>query len=363
MSTALRLGWFYTLTFHRVGLDITTGDTSSRLSIALLTGTGLVLWMLYRAGWAAGRVAEPSLWGRTLAGVMIAPVYAVPIGLFTLVTHLSLHVPAASPPDVARIHGVVWQAFVIPAAIAAVAGGVGGMLSGEPEGSRLRDWLVGGWRMLLLALGLALIGLLILSAVRPQGLRTYVHAVAANGPRGGALLLGHHALLLPNQSFMVLAPSMGACVSLEGPAATVPILCPGRLPVLGRDVSPTILAASRGAVPPAHRPMPAGYWLFLLVPAGATVLGGRWAAEHARGRERWIRSAGAGVVFGTLVGFGAWAACIGFRSFSFGPVPVPTGLLGLVWGVIGGTLGGLLPATQDGLGTPEPVFPPSPTSV
>jgi len=360
--TALKLGWFYTLAFHRVGLEVTTAS-ASRLSIAFLTGTGLVLWLLYRGGRAAGLLAGPSSRERILAGAMIAPAYAVPVGLLTLIVHLQLRTPGGLLSGGVRVDGVTWQAFVFPAAIAVVTGGAGALLASEPQGSRLRAWLVGGWRMMLVALGLALIGLLVVAAVRPQGLRTYARAVAANGPRAAMLVLGHQALLLPNHAFMVLAPSMGACVSLEGAAATIPVLCPGRLPVLGEGLSATLRAASRRAAVPPRRTMPAAYFLLIAVPALATITGGRWAARHADGRERLVRGAGAGIVFGVVVGFGAWATCIAFRSFSFGPVPVPTAMLGLVWGTVGGTLGAVWPAAQEEPGTPEPALPPSPTSV
>ena len=113
--------------------------------------------------------------------------------------------------------------------------------------------------------------------------------MSSNGPRVAALLLGHHALLLPNQSFFVLAPSMGGCTELRGPKASIPLLCPGRLPNLG---SPDILddiARVDGAAQPtggttADRPMPAGYWMFVLVPAVATFSGGRSAGSGRVGR-------------------------------------------------------------------------------
>ncbi len=360
--TARAVGWFYTLAFHHVAIDVATSATTSRLSIAFLSGTALVLWLLYRGGRAAGRHAGPSLRERMLAGAMIAPVYAAPIVLVTLFTHLQLRTGGGILHDVVRVQGVVWQAIVFPAVLAIVAGGAGGMLVGEPSASRLRAWLVGGWRMLLMALGLALICVLVLAAVRPEGLRSYVHTISADGSRGAMLILGHHALLLPNQSFMVLAPSMGGCLSFEGPVATVPLVCPGRLPVLGGEVSVTIRSASRGGPSPAHRRMPAAYWLFVLIPAVATVVGGRWAAGDVLGRERWIRSAGAGVVFGVLVGCGAWVSGVGFRAFWFGAAPLATGLLGLAWGTLGGLVGALWRMDQGEPGTLEPV-PPNPTSV
>lgn len=359
--TALRVGWFYTLAFNRVALDVDAASHTYRLSIAFLSGTALALWLLYRAGRAAAELAGTAPRQRVLTGAMVAPAYALPIGLITLVTRLQLASAGTLLPEALRVHGVVWQAFVFPLVLAAVAGGAGGLVSGLPQGSRDRAWLVGGWRMLLLALGLAFVGVLLLAALRPAGLRTYVRGASANGPRVALLIVGHHALLAPNQSFFVLAPSMGGCTSLAGPKVTIPRLCPGRLPILGADVARAIRAVRTGGHAPSHRSMPTWYWVFLLVPAIATIAEGRWAAGDAVGRDRLVRAGGAGLVFGVLIGCGAWASSITIQGVTLGASPGPTMALGIVWGVVGGALGSLLRARQAGLGPPGP--PPSPTSV
>jgi hypothetical protein len=359
--TALKIGWFYTLAFHRVGLDVDAAAHGYRLSIAFLSGTGLALWLLYRAGRAAADLAGPASRERLLVGAMVAPAYALPIGLITLVTRLQLAPAGELLPDAVRVNGVAWQAFLFPLVMAAVAGGAGGLTSALPEAARGRAWLVGGWRMLLMALGLAFVGVLLLAAVRPAGLRTYARGVSANGPRVAFLIVGHHALLAPNQSFFVLAPSMGGCISLGGSSASVPLMCPGRLPAFGSEVPAAIDAVRSGGPAPSHRPMPIDYWAFLLVPAIATIAGGRWAAGGVGGRERLIRGAGAGVVFGVLVGLGAWASSVAFQGVTLGPAPAPTMALGISWGVVGGALGAVLPVPQAVVGAPGP--PPSPTSV
>ena len=64
-------------------------------------------------------------------------------------------------------------------------------------------------------------GVLVLAAARPQGSAEYARVVSADGPRIALLLLGHHALLLPDQSFLVLAPSMGGCTQLAGTNGTI----------------------------------------------------------------------------------------------------------------------------------------------
>lgn len=384
-STTWSLGWFTTLAFHRVAIDVVTvgaagvagaegvagaaavagatgAATTYRVSIAFLLGTGLAMWLLYRGGGAAAARAGSSIRSGVLAGAMVAPAYAAPVWLLTAITRLELQ-GGGFLPDAVRVQGVVWQALAFPAALAIVAGGSGGAMGALSETSRPRLWLTGGWRTLLVALGLAFVGVLALAAARPQGLATYARGVSANGARVALLLTGGHVLLLPNQSFLVLSPSMGGCVSLRGPVATVPLLCPGRLPVLDAgSVSADVTAATSGGRAPASRSMPAGYWAFTLVPAVATVLGGRWAcAGIDRLGERLSVAAGSGVVFGILTGIGTWASGVAVQQATLGAPALPTGSLALVWGLAGGVVGALLARSQEALGPADP--PPSPTSV
>jgi hypothetical protein len=387
LSTALKLGWFYELAFHRVGIVVSGADGfQAHLSVAFLSGTAFAVWLLFRSGRSAASVMPASsVRSRVLVGAIVGPVYALPIAVITSLVRVQLATGGAIFPDTVRFEGVGWQAFVYPALLGAVAGGAGGALGSLAPDARLSAWLAGGWRMLVAGLGLAALGVLVLAAVRPQGLAWYARGVTANGPRSALLLLGHHALVLPNQSFLVLAPSMGGCTSISGPGGTQPLVCPGTLPAL--DDPALISAVSRvdGAQTstPAEptRPMPPGYWLFLLVPAVATVGGGRWAGRTwrgpASGRERALRGAGAGVVFAMLVGAGTWIASIDVAivlnatstaaSFGLGADPAATALLALAWGVIGGALGAWFLGGQDE-GTPVPVepdapVPPRPTSV
>jgi hypothetical protein len=386
LSTALKLGWFYELSFHRVGIVLSgTNGFEAHVSVAFLSGTAFAAWMLFRAGRSAGAaMGGSSLRSRVLAGVTVGPVYALPVAVVTSLIRVQLATGGTFLPGTVRFEGVVWQAFVFPAMLGIAAGGAGGALGYLRPDARGSAWLIGGWRMLLTALGLAAVGIFVLAAIRPQGLATYARAVSADGSRTALLLLGHHALLLPNQSFLVLAPSMGGCTSLSGPGGAVPLVCPGSLPAT-EDLS-LIEAVSRvddGSTAPdaPTRPMPAGYWLFLLVPAIATVGAGRWAARTWRGpsggRERAVRGAGAGVVFAALVGVGTWMASVDVGttlsstsppvSFTLGASPLGTALLAVAWGVIGGAVGASLLGDQDD-GTPVPIdpdepVPPSPTSV
>jgi hypothetical protein len=384
LSTALKLGWFYELAFHRVGIVVSgTDGFEAHLSVAFLSGTAFVLWLLFRAGRSAGAATSASsVRTRVLAGAMVGPVYALPIALISALVRVELATGGTLVPGTVRFEGVVWQAFAYPALLGAVAGGAGGALGVLRADARVSAWLIGGWRMLLAALGLATVGVLLLAAVRPQGLATYTRVVSGNGPRSALLGIGHHALVLPNQSFLVLAPSMGGCTSLSGPGGTEPLVCPGALPALDDPAFIAAVSQVDGARPSAPtRPMPVGYWLFLLVPAIATVDAGRWAGRTWRARdgsrERALRGAGAGAVFAVLVGTGTWMASLevgltlnatsASASFTLGANPVETALLALAWGVVGGPLGAWLLGGQ-GEGTPVPVepdepVPPRPTSV
>ena len=197
--------------------------------------------MLFRAGRAAGSaMSASSVRSHVLSGALVGPIYALPIGVISGLVGVQLAAGGTFVSGTVRFEGVVWQAFVFPVVLGVVAGGAGGALGALPADARMCAWLVGGWRMLLAALGLAAVGVLLLAAVRPQGLATYSRVVSANGPRSAVLLVGHHALLLPNQSFLVVAPSMGGCTSLSGPGGTVPLVCPGTLPALD---DPGLIAA------------------------------------------------------------------------------------------------------------------------
>ena len=315
-STARTLGWFYTLAFHKVAFVVanTGGGRSppcrSRSSPGPRSRCGCCTA-------ADGRPRASPVHRRgsaPLAGALVAPAYAMPIGVVTArrPTSSSASEPVACSRRRCGSTGSSGRRSCSRSSIAAV----GRRRRGSPHGgdrlAAIRAWLVGGWRMLLTALGLALIGLLLLAALRPQGLRTYVHAVATNGDRVAALLLGHHALLLPNQSFWSWCRRWAR--AYRSAARMRPCRCsvPGRLPLLGDHGG----GRDRRRV---ERRTGARRVVRCLPPTGcscssraaATVVGGRWAAGSASGAERWIRGAGAGVVFGALVAIGIWASAIG----------------------------------------------------
>ncbi len=195
-------------------------------------------------------------------------------------------------------------------------------------------------------MALAFLGFLVLATLRPSA-SAGTGAARGNGS-AGAVFAMYHALVLPNQSMDVLAISMGSCAELlaAGDTSTV---CLG-----GLDAGDGVTRLATGGE--AELPFGPGYLLFGLVPAIATVVGGRRAAEGVRARgERAMRAAWGGVGFGGLVALAAWAASVAIVADEetiarLGVSPIEAGGLAVIWGVSGGALGSLLP---DRTGVPE----------
>jgi hypothetical protein len=246
-----------------------------------------------------------------------------------------------------------WQAFVFPFAIAALAGASGGVWSWassalDPSAPLVRAVLGGGWRMFLLALALSYVGLFVAGIAQPDealALATpstarYVDTVFER-PGPGSALLAHHLALSPNEAIWTFVPAAGACDVIRGSERS-DVLCYGRFPtfVPGGEVA-------FGNAPP-------GYLAFLLVPAIATIVGGRWAGSVSgrSGAAPAAVGAAAGVVFAVLM-LGAIVASSITLTFGadvdaarrgghlwIGPDPVTGTLVSLAWGVIGGAIGG-----------------------
>jgi hypothetical protein len=371
-STIAKLGWFYALAMHRVPIEV-GGSMSAgyRVSVAFLTGTAFAVWVLYRQGRAVGQRVGGSAWRAALAGSAIAPTYAIPFALLTLTVKLDLGAGfALLGPTGIRLQGAAVQASVLPLLLAAGAGAAGGLMAALPSESWVRVAVAGGWRMFCVALGVALVGLLVLAAVRPAGLATYARAMMGHGLGTDALLTGHQALLLPNQTLFVLVPSMGGCVGVHGTEFWYPLVCPGQLPRLEDAFIPLSMNPPSPVVGPSFpsRSVPIAYALFLLVPLVATVWAGR-AIRTAVDAQMWSRAViCAGAVFACCIGVGSWLAGITVRNMSpprpssvtLGVRVLPTALIALAWGLGGGAIGGLLARRQ---GAVDPVGPPpNPTS-
>lgn len=383
-ATFARIGWLYFGAFHHValvvsargtagidptGLDRRVVEATFEVGFALMLGTGLAVFLLYRAGKAVADAAGAGSFARALHGLKVAPVYAVPSLLLSVLVSLKIDAPP-TPVFVGRItiRSSLVQAFLFPLLIAAVSGVAGGLRSGSggmaasgPRGRRLVGALAGGWRMLVLGLGLSLAGLFVAGAVQPgspAGLLTpstgeYFRAVFEPGLEEGAVVLVHHVLLLPNESTWALVPSMGGCIGARGPTASTSLLCYWRFP---RSVSVAPgSAAGVGPLPAvATGTTPVGYYLFVLVPLVSVFLGGRLAARRgaaASPGEAAGAGAMAGVVFAALAvaaaflsqvsaGVSARESFLGGEGIvRVGPDLLSGGLLALAWGVAGGVLG------------------------
>jgi hypothetical protein len=196
-----------------------------------------------------------------------------------------------------------------------------------------------GWGVIL-----AFVATLVVAAVSTGPTGAYARFLARTGA-GGAATVIQHALLLPNQSVLVLTTSMGATTSLSvGGRPAVEVTRAGV-----DAVSPEgqFLAAYAGAADD-QASFPAWFVGLWLVPLAATLLGGRAVAVRSDPRtERAVRGALAGVVFATLCVAAAWAATLVVPawadtvggSVSFGPSLASVGLVSLVWGVVGCALG------------------------
>jgi hypothetical protein len=387
LVVALRIGAMYLGAFHHVPIRIegeldlgqladvlpevdpaSTGFSFVEIEVALLSVTALAAWLLFRSGRRLARHADGGALGHALRGATVAPGYAVPCFLVALLVHIDEPFAFGRFIDgnlKVSLSGI--EALVFPLAIAAVAGAAGGVwawVGSRPDDRRARSVggaLAGGWIMLWLGLALSYAGLFLAGVVQPDepvalltpSTARYFRAVFER-PAAGAAILGHHLASAPNEAAWVLVPAAGGCdVALGG--AQDDILCYRRFPTLSPEsvepVLPGMPVPSSGLV---FRTAPAGYLLFLLAPAVATVLGGRASARRvgAVGRAGAAAGAAAGVVFALLLEATSVLAGIslaygaevggsgGTGSLWIGP-SIPAALLvGLAWGVGGGALGG-----------------------
>ena len=371
VATAVRIGWFYTLGFNHVAIRIVgiAPDAGNAITFegAVLGGTALVVWLLFRIGAALGTASAGGR-SRLAIGLAVAVGYALPISLVTAAVHLRLRIPGPFLPGRVDIHGVVWQSFLLPFAIGFTAC-LAGLFVADPGGlpPRARAWITGGWRAFGWALGLSLVGLLVLATLRPQGTAHYSRVVTAPGPRVASLLLGHHLAFAPNAATFLLTPAMGGCVSARGSSGAVDVLCPRTVPDLGpgNDVLDAwaikLLSGGRD-VPTA--PAPAAMLLLLLVPAGAVAVAGLHLGRTAGSRrEALIRALGATAVFAALVTAAAWASTIALTEtfaasdaarrtawIRLGPRLPEHSELAIVWGLVGLSVGAVVSVRQKPLG-------------
>jgi hypothetical protein len=386
-----KLGGLYLGAFHGAGVRFASSNPGGNavdgvvlpgpevtLHVTFLVGTGFAAVMLWRAGRRAASGSAGG-WGHRIAwGASVAPVYALLVWAVAQV--VVLRFPSAGLTEV-RV--LAPEALAGALVVGLAAGGTGGAAVAAQVlpapgvwGSRVRAWLVGGWRMTITLVVLAFAGFLLVAGIRSDVSAAYVRGVARAGAPG-AIAAGHHALLLANQSFLVAAPSMGGCVSVDGSGSQPTTLCLRSItvrPGFGSNVAP-----ERSGQTVQLRTV---WLLFLLVPLAATTWGGHAAAAEATGSagarrvgERCLRGSGAGVVFAVLVVLGEAVSAISLQRPPDGDVIrigadlARTGVAALGWGICGGVVGALVPIRRDqgpaGAVPPEGAedVPPRPTSV
>ncbi|MDP9185461.1 MAG: hypothetical protein M3O29_07335 [Actinomycetota bacterium] len=356
----VKIGLAESLTGARVAFDATivqrnvaifgTRDVTTTGQLVVATGalTVAVLVLAFRAGRYQGRGLEERPLAAALAGSSIGLGYGVPAFISALPVTLGLQ-----RFGIDRLEPVLWQALLLPLCVAAAAGATGGLAGAR---HRLED---GRWEAVVAAIrggatgfwwGIALsfVGVLLAAALSPGPLGSYARFVnRADG--AGAATVVEHALLLPNQSALVLATAMGATTSLR--VGQTDIVDVTRQGVRATGPSSPFLAGLAGSADDQLARFPWWFAAFLLVPLAAAVLGGR-AARGDRGSviDQAMRGAGAGLVFAALCAVAVWAASItvptwgsaSLGSVAFGASPIATGALAVVWGVPGGIVGAAL---------------------
>jgi len=382
-ANVARIGGVVFYAFHHVGFafDVPRGaggpeapfnvSAGGVIALAALTGTLLGVWLLARGGRAVADEAGGSSLARGLHGVKVAVPYAV----LTLAGSFLLRFKPDDGGQIPTIHPSYAAAFLWPLALAAVAGFVGGLRSGPVDTStalpenerwvrRVRGAVAGAWRMMVYGLIFAFIGLLVMAVVKPDATADYFSEFD-QGTLDGILVIVATLLLLPNMAAWVLFPAMGSCVGLSGPLS-ICFLSYAHFP---RDLGEQVASASDPTaltLPSA----PPGYFLFLLVPLVAVLAGGMVAARKGRATSR-NDAAGlgalAGLMFAILSLITIVLASISFKisggispigfsgSFRIGPELVSGVLFALLWGVVGGALGGL----WEGRTLKAPAPPPS----
>jgi hypothetical protein len=391
--TVARLGGLYVFGALRVPIQLRASASGVRgtfldVSGALLTITAVGVVLLFRGGESVGTRAAGGLVRRGLWGATVGLPFGLFVWLLSLLVGFHFRIPVIEGGEVAI--GVSKPlAAVIGLGLGVVAGCLGGVWSGLSRATRAvpqragappvrtRSVLASGafagaWRMFLAALALSFLALLVLAGLKPDATRAYLDRTTGRGASGFDLL-AHHVLALPNESMFVLVPAMGGCDRVEGTGEPRTFLCMSKMPEHGTvNVLAPLLPGKRKELRSPFAGVrfgspPAGFLLFLLIPLGAAVLGGVRAGRPAGTRSQ-AAAAGAlaGVGFAALVVAGCVAAALSIRfyggqapaSLTITPDPAGGGLLALVWGVLGGTIGAFVGWRAPVRKAPPPSAPP-----
>jgi hypothetical protein len=358
------------LLFHHVGVEAVTGggtEVGSSLGVALMLGTALAGWLLFRAGRAVGDRAGGGTLRRALVGASVAVPYALLAFGLTLLVRADLRTLPLFGASAAELRPDPLSALWWTLLLGVVAGGAGGLEAApdrapEGGGGLIRAVAAGGRRMAWTAVALSFVALMVLVALRPEATRAYVHSAFSSGPADGALTMAATAAVAPNVATGVLAVAAGGSVEVGVAGRRCTVISYGTYPLrFDPGAYADACAGDLGTAPP-------WFFLLLVVPLVAAVRGGHRGAVRA-GPDRARRAVAAGVWAG-LAGAAAVAALMVLAtvsiqaagpaglvegSVSVGPdIPVSGGLTAL-WGAVGGAAGGYRASSRaGGRGEPGP---------
>ena len=372
VGTTAGIGGILFYEFHHVAIAFTIpspllgpsgfgGEVSASFGLAILGGTLLVAWILAWAGRRCGNEAGGSVLNRALAGAKVAVPYAVIAWGFSFLVKVDVPIrPGLKVP----IQPSQLGAFFWPFWIALVVGALGGLASAAMPswersrwGTRIRGAIWGGLTMLGAGLTFAFLSLLGMAVAMPSATSNYFDGVFHQGVWSGIDLILLNVLAIPNMAAWVMFPSMGACIGASGNVAGFSLsYC-----VLSYQHFPASNslggASFAGGVPSINLPHPPfAYYLYILGPILAVLLGGVIATRRSSARTRG-EAASSGALAGLVFGAASLAVALlavidahvsgrlatvsGSGSASVGPNVVQAVLLSLLWGVVGGTLGAL----------------------
>jgi hypothetical protein len=356
LALVAKLGALNFLAFHHVAIVVDANGSllgagtpaqGIRFSLALMSGTAIAMWLLARVGRSVGSRSGGPAWERGLHGAKVAFPYAA----ITVAVALVARVPLGSRGGSPGIRASIPSAIAWPFGLALIAGFLGGFGSAPARARRdrvLHGAVAGGARMMGIGLVLAFAGLVLMAPIKPEATRAYF-APFKQGRAEGVALIGYTLLAVPNLATWVLFPSMGACFGISasagGQRAASCVLSYTRFPTQ----DPVSLLAGAGA-PSSHPPL--GYYAFLLAPAIAVLVGGAIAGRRAGAsnlKEATLAGASAGVVYALIALLVVVLADVvvaeggsGGATFRLGVPVLPSTLVALGWGVLGGAAGGAL---------------------
>jgi len=321
-------------------------QAGSVLEVAVGALAIAVVVLAFRAGREQARGLEERPLAAAIAGAGTSLGFAAP--MVVIAPFVTLGFPQFG---IDHLRPVLWQALILPLAVCASCGAIGGLSAARAAieargrwGSRAVGAARGGFTGFWWGLALAFAGFLVLAVLEPGATGAYARFVERSGGSGAALVV-QHALSVPNQSTMIIATSMGVPTTLDVGTTTV-----AQLTLSGIHTEGNIgagLATLVGA-PSTNAAFPVWFLAFLAIPGAASLIGGRTAGRAANGRpEAALRGALAGAVYAVLCGVASWAAAIVLPPWSailggslrLGNDPARATLVALVWGVIGGAIG------------------------